>query len=102
MSKLKRTHTSGQLRVTDVNSDVTLAGWVSSVRDHGGLIFIDLRDRYGITQVVFNPNRGKGLYDTAGQLRPEYVVAVRGVVSARPAGTINANLDTGEIEVYAD
>lgn len=102
MSKLKRTHTSGQLRITDVKSGVTLVGWVSSVRDHGGLIFIDLRDRYGITQVVFNPNRGKEFYETAGQLRPEYVVAVKGVVSARPEGTVNLNLDTGEIEVYAD
>lgn len=101
MSTLKRTHTCGQLRINDVESTVTLLGWVSSIRDHGGLIFIDLRDRYGITQVVFNPDKGNEFYQTAGQLRPEYVVAIRGVVSARPAGTLNPNLDTGEIEVYA-
>ncbi len=101
MSKLKRTHTCGQLRINDVKSTVTLLGWVSSIRDHGGLIFIDLRDRYGITQVVFNPDKGKEFYETAGQLRPEYVVAVQGIVSPRPAGTLNPNLDTGEIEVYA-
>ncbi len=102
MSKLKRTHTCGQLRIKDVKSTVTLLGWVSSIRDHGGLIFIDLRDRYGITQVVFNPDKGNEFYTTAGQLRPEYVVAIQGAVSARPEGTLNPNLDTGEIEVYAD
>ncbi|NUO08388.1 MAG: aspartate--tRNA ligase [Candidatus Brocadia sp.] len=102
MSTLKRTHTCGQLRIKDVKSTATLAGWVSSVRDHGGLIFIDLRDRYGITQVVFNPDKGREFYETAGQLRPEYVVAIQGTVSARPEGTLNPNLDTGEIEVYAD
>lgn len=84
MSKLKRTHTCGQLRIKDVKSTVTLLGWVSSIRDHGGLIFIDLRDRYGITQVVFNPDKGNEFYTTAGQLRPEYVVAIQGAVSARP------------------
>ncbi|MBU6391628.1 MAG: aspartate--tRNA ligase, partial [Planctomycetes bacterium] len=102
MSKLKRTHTCGQLRINDVKSMVILLGWVNSIRDHGGLIFIDLRDRYGITQVVFNPDKGSEFYETARQLRHEYVVAIRGIVSARPAGTLNPNLDTGEIEVYAD
>lgn len=102
MPNMKRTHTCGQLRTADVKSTVTLVGWVSSVRDHGGLIFIDLRDRYGITQVVFNPTKGKEFYDTAGQLRPEYVVAIQGIVSPRPEGTLNSNLATGEIEVIAD
>ncbi|MDQ1272343.1 MAG: aspartyl-tRNA synthetase [Planctomycetota bacterium] len=102
MPNMKRTHTCGQLRRTDVKSAATLVGWVSSVRDHGGLIFIDLRDRYGITQVVFDPTKGKEFYDTAGQLRPEYVVAIQGIVSPRPEGTLNPNLDTGEIEVFAD
>ncbi len=102
MSKLKRTHTCGQLRVNDVKSTVVLLGWVSSVRDHGGLLFIDLRDRYGITQVVFHPDKGSEFYETARQLRPEFVVAIQGTVSARPAGTVNQNLDTGEIEVYSD
>ncbi len=102
MSKLKRTHTCGQLRINDVQSTVILLGWVNSIRDHGGLIFIDLRDRYGITQVVFNPDKGSVFCETARQLRHEYVVAIRGIVSARPAGTLNPNLDTGEIEVYAN
>ena len=102
MSKLKRTHTCGQLRLKDLKSTVALFGWVSSVRDHGGLIFIDLRDRYGITQVVFSPDKGEDFFKIAGQLRHEYVVAIRGMVSARPPGTTNPDLDTGEIEVYSD
>ncbi|MEK7289763.1 MAG: aspartate--tRNA ligase [Planctomycetota bacterium] len=102
MSTLKRTHTCGQLRGKDVKSTVTLSGWASSIRDHGGLIFIDLRDRYGVTQVVFNPDRGKDFFELAQQLRPEYVIAVQGQVAARPFGTSNPNLATGEIEVYVD
>lgn len=102
MSILKRTHTCGQLRIGDVKSIVILVGWVSSVRDHGGLIFVDLRDRYGITQVVFNPDTGSQFYDIARQLRQEYVIAIKGSVSARPTGTVNPNLDTGEIEIHAD
>ncbi|MBE7446249.1 MAG: aspartate--tRNA ligase [Planctomycetia bacterium] len=102
MPNMKRSHTCGQLRITDAKSTATLMGWVSSIRDHGGLIFIDLRDRYGVTQVVFDPMKGKEFYDTAGQLRPEYVVAIQGIVSPRPEGTVNPNLDTGEIEIFAD
>lgn len=102
MSMLKRTHTCGQLRIKDVASTVNLSGWVHSVRDHGGLLFIDLRDRYGLTQVVFNPDRGGTFYETARQLRNEFVVSLRGNVCSRPPGTVNPNLDTGEIEVYAD
>ncbi len=102
MSILKRTHTCGQLRKKDIESTVILSGWVSSIRDHGGLIFIDLRDRYGVTQVVFSPDKGNECYETARQLKSEYVVAVQGNVCARPPGTQNPHLDTGEIEVYAD
>lgn len=102
MSILKRTHTCGQLRIKDRESTVILTGWVSSVRDHGGLIFIDLRDRYGVTQVVFSPDKGNEYYEAARQLKSEYVVAIQGSVSARPPGTQNPHLDTGEIEVYAD
>lgn len=98
----KRTHTCGQLRINDEKSTVILVGWVSSVRDHGGLLFVDLRDRYGVTQLVFHPDRGGEFYDIARQLRHEYVIAVQGRVSARPSGTTNPNLDTGEIEVYVD
>ncbi|MDR4508455.1 MAG: aspartate--tRNA ligase [Candidatus Brocadiaceae bacterium] len=101
MSTLKRTHTCGQLSLQDVNLTVSLSGWVSSVRDHGGVIFIDLRDRYGITQVVFNLDAGNEYYEMAHQLRPEYVVSVQGKVSKRPAGTVNHDLDTGEIEINA-
>ncbi len=102
MSILKRTHTCGQLRLKDVESAVILSGWVDSIRDHGGLIFIDLRDRYGVTQIVFSPDKGDKCYEIARQLRPEYVITIRGSVYARPPGTVNTQLDTGEIEVYAD
>ncbi|MBM4055732.1 MAG: aspartate--tRNA ligase [Planctomycetes bacterium] len=102
MSKLKRTCTCGQLRLKEVNSTVVLKGWVDSVRDHGGVIFIDLRDRDGITQVVFNPDAAAESYKLAHQLRSEYVIAIKGKVVARPAGTINPDIATGEIEVFAD
>ena len=98
---LKRTHTCGALRKSDVGREAALTGWVASRRDHGGLVFIDLRDRYGITQVVFNPAYGKELHEKAGELRAEFVVAVRGEVRDRPPGTVNPRLPTGEIELYA-
>ena len=98
---LKRTHTCGVLRKSEVGKEAILTGWVASRRDHGGLVFIDLRDRYGLTQVVFNPALGKGLHEKAGELRAEFVVAVRGEVRERPPGTVNPRLPTGEIELYA-
>jgi len=102
MSELKRTHTCGDLRLTEVNTTVVLMGWAGSIRDHGGVIFIDLRDRYGTTQVVFNPDAPHKSYEIAHQVRPEYVIAIRGKVSARPAGTINPHIGTGEIEILVD
>lgn len=98
---LKRTHTCGVLRKSEVGKEAILTGWVASRRDHGGLVFIDLRDRYGLTQVVFNPVLGKELHEKAGELRAEFVVAVRGEVRERPPGTVNPRLPTGEIELYA-
>ncbi len=96
---IKRTHTCGQLRRNDIGMDIALTGWVQRRRDHGGLIFIDLRDRHGITQIVFNPEANKDIHAIAHDLRSEYVIGVKGVVRERPAGTSNANLKTGEIEV---
>ncbi|MBI4621237.1 MAG: aspartate--tRNA ligase [Desulfobacterales bacterium] len=101
MEGLKRTHNCGQLRVDDIESEVTLMGWVQRRRDHGGLIFVDLRDRYGITQVVFNPDVNRESHEKAALLRSEYVIAIKGNVSKRPEGTKNPNLATGEIEVLA-
>ncbi|HLB26921.1 MAG TPA: aspartate--tRNA ligase [Dehalococcoidia bacterium] len=96
-----KSHNCGQLRASDEGQDVTLAGWVHRRRDHGGLIFIDLRDHDGLTQVVFNPKDAAGAYAVADTVRGEYVLQVEGSVSRRPKGTENAHLPTGEIEVKA-
>ncbi len=92
-----RTHTCGELRTEQIDSEVTLCGWVDSSRDHGGAVFIDLRDRYGKTQVVFGPE--SGLVDEGSSLRNEDVILVVGKVSPRPDGTVNDKLPTGELEV---
>ena len=97
---LYRTHTCGALRKADVGSEVRIAGWIHSVRDHGGVIFIDLRDHYGITQVVINPE--KAFYQDLDRWRVETCVAFGGKVVARSEGTVNPKLATGEIEVSAD
>lgn len=102
MSDLQRTHTCGQLRKADAGSEVTLSGWVDTRRDHGGVIFIDLRDRYGKTQVVFNPEHNAETHKEASDLRSEYVIAVKGKVEERPEGMANPDLDTGEIDVMVD
>jgi aspartyl-tRNA synthetase len=95
-----RTHTCGQLRKSDVGSQIALAGWVHSYRDHGGLVFIDLRDRDGLTQLVFDGDLcGQEALETARKLRAEWVISVRGNVVARDAGLVNAKLATGEIEI---
>lgn len=93
--------TCGTLRIDHAESTVTLKGWVNRRRDLGGLIFIDLRDRFGITQVVFNPQVAAEAHDAANALRNEFVIEVKGVVRQRPEGTVNPRMDTGEIEVEA-
>ena len=98
---MERTHTCGQLRASDAGTEATLMGWVNRRRSLGGLIFIDLRDREGITQVVFNPSIAAAAHALAEGMRPEYVVAVSGVVRLRPQGAANPNLPTGEIELEA-
>lgn len=97
-----RTHTCGELRKTDVDTVVTLCGWVDTVRDHGGVLFIDLRDRYCVTQVIFDPTDSQTAWNLAQGVRGEYVIEVRGKVEHRPADMVNAKLDTGEIEVRCD
>jgi len=98
---MKRTHNATDIDLTKIGETVTLNGWVDSRRDHGGLIFIDLRDRSGIIQVVFNPELNEEAFHLAESVRGEYVVAVNGEVRARPEDTENPNLETGKIEVYA-
>jgi aspartyl-tRNA synthetase len=102
MSDLQRTHTCGQLRKAEAGSEVTLSGWVDTRRDHGGVIFIDLRDRYGKTQIVFNPEHNSETHEAASVLRSEYVIAVKGKVEERPEGMANPDLDTGDIDVMVD
>ena len=101
MRGLKRTHTCGELRGPDAGKEVTLMGWVHRRRDHGGVIFIDLRDRYGLTQVVFKPEHAE-LMEKARELKQEYVIAARGRAEKRPVDMVNEDMPTGEIEVFAD
>ena len=93
------THTCGQLTAKDIGAQVTLTGWVNHRRDHGGLIFVDLRDRAGITQIVFDPEAIGEQFALGERMRPEWVIRVCGTVRARPDGTANPNMYTGEIEV---
>ena len=103
MEGMKRTHHCGELRATNEGQEVVLCGWVSHRRDHGGLIFIDLRDRSGLVQLVFAEDKiGADQFPKAESLRSEFVVAVRGKVSLRDKETINPNMETGEIEIYAE
>ncbi len=95
-----RTHTSGELRLSDVGTSVRLSGWVHRLRDHGGLLFVDVRDHYGITQVVADPK--SPAFVLAETLKPEWVVRVDGEVVARSTETVNPNLPTGEVEIRAN
>ncbi|VAX35188.1 Aspartyl-tRNA synthetase @ Aspartyl-tRNA(Asn) synthetase [hydrothermal vent metagenome] len=97
-----RSHTCGELRKEDGNQEVVLCGWVSARRDHGKLIFIDIRDRYGLTQVVFVPSVSKEAHEVAQKLGPEFVIKVTGKVNVRPSKMVNADVATGEVELCAE
>src|SRR5512135_683095 len=102
LGELRRTHTCGALRASDAGSRAVLMGWVNRRRDLGSLIFIDVRDRTGITQVVFDREANPALHEKAAALRPEYVIAASGQVRRRDPQTVNKNIATGEIELVAD
>lgn len=101
LGEMKRTHTCSELTAKNIDQEVILMGWVQRRRDHGGVIFVDLRDREGITQVVFNPEFDEEIHRKAHVIRNEFVLAVRGTVISRPQGMVNPNLKTGEIDVMA-
>jgi aspartyl-tRNA synthetase len=102
LGDLRRTHMCGALRSADAGKKAVLMGWVNRRRDHGNLLFIDLRDRTGVTQVVINAERDAALHKKAETLRNEYVIAVIGTVKLRDGGTINSNMATGEVELVAE
>ncbi len=102
MNFQKRTHTCNELRERHIDSKVLLNGWVDTRRDLGGVIFIDLRDRYGITQVVFEPGYNEPAHEIAKELRGEYVISIEGKVRKRPEGTENVDLETGLVDVMVD
>ncbi len=99
---MKRTHHCGELRRSDIGSTAILNGWIDSVRDHGGVLFVDLRDREGVTQVVFNPQHGDAISRALQQLKPESVIVVEGRVTERENDAVNPRLATGEVEVHAE
>ncbi len=101
LGDMRKTHTCCELGADDVGTEVVLMGWVQRRRDHGGVIFVDLRDREGITQVVFNPEVSPKVHEKAHAIRGEYVIGVRGNVDKRLQGMTNPKLKTGEIEVFA-
>ena len=99
LGNMRRTHSCGELGVNDIGKEVVLMGWVQRRRDHGGVIFIDFRDREGLTQIVFSPEENPVVHEKAHVIRSEYVLGVRGVVRQRPEGMINPKMATGVIEV---
>jgi len=98
----RRTHSCGELRAGNVGEEVVVMGWVQRRRDHGGVIFIDLRDRDGVTQIVLNPEFDKEVHELGDNVRSEFVIAAKGKVEHRPEGTVNPSLPTGEVEVYVN
>ncbi len=100
LGDMRRTHTCGELRKGDIGKEVVLMGWVQRRRDHGGVIFVDFRDRTGLTQIVFNPEISASVHEKAQVIRSEFVLGVRGKVVARPDDMINEKMDTGAIEVF--
>src|SRR5262249_58457065 len=97
MTKLRRTHTCGELREVHVGQTVVLNGWVNTYRHQGGMLFVDLRDRYGVTQIIFEPDQGPELFAAAEELRSEFVAAVKGKVVYRLPGKENPKLPTGAV-----
>ncbi|MDP2232737.1 MAG: OB-fold nucleic acid binding domain-containing protein, partial [Actinomycetota bacterium] len=93
-----RSHVNGGLTTSDVGETVELAGWVAKRRDHGGLIFVDLRDRSGVIQCTFDPDASGEAFMVAERVRPEWVVQLTGTVRRRPEGTVNPNMPTGQVE----
>jgi aspartyl-tRNA synthetase len=102
LGDLRRTHMCGALRASDAGKKAALMGWVNRRRDHGNLLFVDLRDRSGVTQVVINAERNAAIHEKAEALRNEYVIAVTGTVKLRDANTVNPNMPTGEVELVAE
>ncbi|MCK5237296.1 MAG: aspartate--tRNA ligase, partial [Deltaproteobacteria bacterium] len=101
IDNFERSCYGGEVTKELLGKEVTLFGWVQRRRDHGGLVFIDLRDRSGVVQLVFNPEDNEALHKVAHDLRNEFVIGITGVVSERPEGTVNTELNSGEIEVNA-
>ena len=99
MKTAYRTNTCGELTLKEESNEVTLIGWVDTVRDHGNLTFIDLRDRYGITQIVLDHQKDKSIASIGKEARKEFVIQIKGKVKKRPEGTVKKDLITGEIEI---
>ena len=99
---MKRTHHCAQITSSDIGASATLTGWVDTIRDQGGIIFVDLRDRKGLTQIKLEPHDNANLAEQLKLLKPESVISITGQVTARPEGTDNNDLPTGKVEVVAD